>query len=258
VDGEGGAGLGSTNRGGQRDSMKYMGSKNRIAKHLLPIILKDRKEGQWYVEPFVGGANMIDKVDGNRIGADSNEYLICLLKALQDGYVPPDFVTEEEYKEVRAEKKLEPRTAFIGFGCSYSGKWFGGYARNVRKDAPDAERLNMTTRNYCAESKRNLLKQLPNTLGVTFIDIPYKKLRIPNNSLIYCDPPYEGTTKYKDGFDHTDFWQWCRDKKAEGHTIFISEYNAPDDFICVWKREVNSSLTKDTGAKKAVEKLFTL
>ena len=38
--------------------MKYMGSKNRIAKYILPIILKDRKEGQWYVEPFVGGANM--------------------------------------------------------------------------------------------------------------------------------------------------------------------------------------------------------
>ena len=58
--------------------MKYMGSKNRIAKYLLPIILKDRKEGQWYVEPFVGGANMIDKVDGNRIGADNNEYLIAM------------------------------------------------------------------------------------------------------------------------------------------------------------------------------------
>ena len=60
--------------------MKYMGSKNRIAKHLLPIILKDRKEGQWFVEPFVGGANMIDKVTGNRIGADLNRYLIsgCL------------------------------------------------------------------------------------------------------------------------------------------------------------------------------------
>ena len=43
--------------------MKYMGSKNRIAKHLLPIILKDRKEGQWFVDTCVGGANLIDKVD---------------------------------------------------------------------------------------------------------------------------------------------------------------------------------------------------
>lgn len=41
-----------------------MGSKNRIAKHLLPIMLKEaEKHGitKW-VEPFVGGANMIDKV----------------------------------------------------------------------------------------------------------------------------------------------------------------------------------------------------
>lgn len=35
--------------------MKYMGSKNRIAKEILPIILRDRKPNQWYVEPFVGG-----------------------------------------------------------------------------------------------------------------------------------------------------------------------------------------------------------
>ena len=42
--------------------MKYMGSKARIAKHILPIILKDRKPNQWYSEPFTGGANLIDKV----------------------------------------------------------------------------------------------------------------------------------------------------------------------------------------------------
>lgn len=65
-------------------NMKYMGSKRRIAKHILPIILKDRKEEQWYVEPFVGGANIIDKVVGNRIGADCNGYLIALLKEMQN------------------------------------------------------------------------------------------------------------------------------------------------------------------------------
>lgn len=65
--------------------MKYMGSKNRLAKHLLPIILKGRKPNQWYVEPFVGGCNMIDKVKGLRLGSDVNGYLIALAKALQGG-----------------------------------------------------------------------------------------------------------------------------------------------------------------------------
>ena len=55
--------------------MVYMGSKNRIAKEILPIILKDRVKGQWYVEPFVGGCNMIDKV-GN--GNDNKRLAVYL------------------------------------------------------------------------------------------------------------------------------------------------------------------------------------
>lgn len=52
------------------------------------------------------------------------------------------------------------------------------------------------------------------------------------------------------------FWQWCREKVQQGHDIFVSEYQAPEDFICVWEKQVNSSLTKNTGAKKNVERLF--
>ena len=68
--------------------MKYMGSKSRIAKYILPIILKDRKDDQYYVEPFCGGCNMIDKVGGNRIANDNNPYLIQMWKALIDGWQP--------------------------------------------------------------------------------------------------------------------------------------------------------------------------
>ena len=66
--------------------MKYLGSKNRIAKNILPIMIKNRKDGQFWVEPFVGGANMIDKVSGNRIGSDSNEYVIALLIEMSKKY----------------------------------------------------------------------------------------------------------------------------------------------------------------------------
>lgn len=47
--------------------MKYLGSKNKIAKYLKPIIesyLTEDKE--FYIEPFVGGANMIDKIEFNK------------------------------------------------------------------------------------------------------------------------------------------------------------------------------------------------
>lgn len=226
-----------------------MGSKNRIAKYILPIILDGRKRGQWYVEPFVGGANIIDKVCGKRIGADSNEHVISLFQGIQNGFIPPDIVSEKQYNRVRRERSVDPLTAFIGLGCSYGGKWWGGYARSNAN--------NGNPRNHCSESKRNILKQSPSLQGVKFVHSKYRDLILPPNSIIYCDPPYAGATKYVcDDFDHDEFWQWCRDMQGEGHQVFVSEYAAPDDFECLWSKPIVSSLTKNTGAKIGVECLF--
>jgi DNA adenine methylase len=106
--------------------MKYMGSKARIAKHILPIMLKNRKEGQWWVEPFVGGANMIDKVDGNRLGADYNFFLIEALKMIRD--CPqriPELITEDMYE---ASKHYDDAAlkGFIRIAMSFGGKVGGG------------------------------------------------------------------------------------------------------------------------------------
>ncbi|PCI53657.1 MAG: adenine methyltransferase [Alphaproteobacteria bacterium] len=227
-----------------------MGSKNRISKHILPIILENRKRGQWYVEPFVGGANLIDKVGGNRIGADFNEYLPALYSSLQSGWIPPTILTEHEYSHIKANKDQYSNAlvAFVGFACSYAAKWFGGYCRGF--DATGKPR------DYIGEAYRNVMKQAGNLQGIKFVHSSYDELEIPENSIIYCDPPYENTTKYKDSFDHDKFWQWCRDMSLAGHDVFISEYNAPADFQCIWEKEIISSLTRDTGAKKGIERLF--
>ena len=111
-------------------TMKYMGSKNRIAKHILPIMLMDRKPDQWWVEPFVGGANMIDKVDGKRLGNDCNKYLIALLKELQM-QIPfePPHIGEQEYKTIQHNKDKYPDwlVGYVGFNLSFAAKFFGGY-----------------------------------------------------------------------------------------------------------------------------------
>jgi DNA adenine methylase len=228
--------------------MKYMGSKNRIAKHILPIMLAERKPDQWWVEPFVGGANLIDKVYGKRIGADINHYLIDALITIRDCVLDlpknnSEF-TEEDYKQLRKSGDYKYK-GYAGFAFSYSGKWLGGWRRD-----------RLGKRDYVNESYKNALKQSPLLQGVRLVNESYLDLRIPENSLIYCDPPYEGTTKYKDDFNHDIFWDWCRTQTKSGHTVFISEYNAPEDFECIWQKEIVSSLTKDTGSKRAVEKLF--
>lgn len=230
-----------------------MGSKARHAKEILPIILKDRKEGQWYVEPFVGGCNMIDKVDGNRIGADINEPLISMWESLQNGWTPPDYVEPNTYKSIRENQSTcrKDVLGWVGHCCSYNGKWFGGFAGKITTKEGNY-------RNYQTEAINAVTKQQVKLVGVQFHCCTYDALDLPRNSIIYCDPPYKGTTKYKDDFDHEKFYDWCREKRKEGHIIFISEYRMPEDFKCVWQKQVNSSLTKDTGSKKAIEKLFTL
>lgn len=42
--------------------MKYLGSKRRIVKDILPIILDGMKEGNCFVDAFCGGCNLLDKV----------------------------------------------------------------------------------------------------------------------------------------------------------------------------------------------------
>lgn len=87
----------------------------------------------------------------------------------------------------------------------------------------------------------------------------YNKLCIPPQSIVYCDPPYFGTTDYKDKFDHSIFWDWVRALANDGHKVYVSEYQAPNDFKCIWSKEIKSSLSangKTGGSKRSVERLF--
>lgn len=230
--------------------MIYMGSKNRIAKELIPIITKDLKPDQYYVEPFVGGCNMIDKVNHIlKIGADNNRYLIAMWKELQNGWIPPMKVSKEEYEDVKADYKINGSKfpdylkGYVGFNCAFRGVEFTGYKGSYTK------------RDYIAEAYKNVIKQVPDIMGIDFYSESYDSLIIPNNSIIYCDPPYTNTSKYnKEEFNSAEFWQWCRDKVTEGHKVFVSEYNAPDDFICIWEKEISSNL--GSSSKTAKEKLF--
>lgn len=231
--------------------MKYMGSKNRIAKHILPIMLKEMEEKghTTWVEPFVGGGNMIDKVPDKyeRIGCDLNEHTIAAMLGIRDFVnVLPEQVSEETYKAVKGTS-AHPINSWIRYACSFSGKFDNGYARDK------------TNRNYAKEQKNSALKQSSKIQEVEFIFCSYEDLSGVTNSIIYCNPPYQGTTGYKTGaFNHEEFFQWCRDMKSKGNSVFISEYNVPNDFELVWEGEVktNFSSTRKTATHNAVEKLF--
>ncbi|MEG1290428.1 MAG: DNA adenine methylase [Bacteroidales bacterium] len=229
-----------------------MGSKRRIAKYILSIILKNRKEGQYFVDIFCGGCNLIDKVNGNRIANDNNPYLIALFREIVNNGISLSKVDKETYYKVKANKYAYPEwyVGHVGFNCSSMGKWFESFVC-------DEWITKSEIRNYQTEHINNLLSQVESLHDVSFFSCDYRELTIPPCSIIYCDPPYKNTIGYRQKFDHDAFWQWCRDMAKQGHSVFISEYEAPEDFTCIWEMEIKDTLSHSiTKLKK--ERLFVV
>lgn len=72
-------------------------------------------------------------------------------------------------------------------------------------------------------------------LPITSSVLDYEEVAIPEDSVIYCDIPYEGTDGYLEkgqgGFDYERFYQWC---ERQTQPVFISSYQMPEDrFDCI-------------------------
>lgn len=241
-----------------------MGSKSRICKYIVPIIQQyiDDSGFDTYYEPFVGGANVIDKVKcDNRIAADLSPYLIALLRHVRDGGELYSDVTKEQYSRLRAAYNSGDTSSFenweignIGFLASYNGRFFdGGYAKPGYEHTKNGLRY----RNYYQEALNNLLKQAENLSGIEFACRDYREFT-PHCCVVYCDPPYANTKGYSNAlqFDYKEFWQTMRDWSSD-NIVIISEQNAPPDFDCIWEQNVNRSI-KARDKSVSTEKLFVL
>ena len=118
--------------------MKYMGSKARLSKNLAPIIQSyiDKNNVEFYIEPFVGGANMIDKIKcENRIGYDKSKELIALLNHAKESTDYPEDIPKNIYDSVRTSFNKNDNTysdtykGIVGYLASCKGRFFdGGYS----------------------------------------------------------------------------------------------------------------------------------
>ena len=239
-------------------SMKYIGSKNRLSKELAPIIQGYITEDTvGYLEPFVGGANMIDKIQcNNKIGCDIHEELIELLKYIQNtNNILPTTIKEEEYNKVRLNKDKYEKwyVGFIGFCATFGAKYFGGYARGFKEDK-------ITPRDMAVEGIRNIEKQRKNLQNIKFKCCSYDEInKNIKDFVIYCDPPYKGTLKYTTDFDYDKFYKWCKEM-SKNNIILISEYWMPEEFECIWEKKTTVRIDSNKKSKdkkmERIEKLF--
>ena len=98
------------------------------------------------------------------------------------------------------------------------------------------------------------LERLEHLQHLDLTNKDYADVQIKENSVIYCDPPYKNTHKYRVDFNYENFYEWCGKQKQ---LVIISEYAMPQDrFVCVAQKEKRSLMCKDDNTTKKIEKLF--
>lgn len=224
--------------------MRYLGGKSRIAKELARIIVPHIQDT--YAEPFIGGLAIAKEIalqvdhPITMYLSDIHPDLILLYQAMQNEWIPPEFVSEEMYKEYR-HKEPSALRGFIGFGCSFGGKWYGGYAR-------------YQNRNFASESIRNLISCFELFKQHTIIFTHQSYADVQESSVTYCDPPYRNTTEYSMQFNYNIYNSWLLQRKG---IVFCSEYTQPYGTI-VYEKEKRTEVNKDNRAVFNTERLYKL
>ena len=235
--------------------MQYLGGKQRIAKELSAFLNSQLTDNQPFVDLFCGSCNILTRIDKSRtvIGNDANECLIAMWQQLQEGWLPPKHITKEVYYEIKnkvAQSKDDlALKAFVGFGCSFAGKWWGGFAKSNHGQ------------DYCLCAFNSTMKKAKNLDTVVFSALDYRNVPIPHGALVYCDIPYKGTTQYSavGAFDHEAFYSWM--KLQRDCTILVSEYaqNVPDFCEVVWSKNSKQDIRNASGCKsETIEVVFKM
>ena len=246
--------------------MKYMGGKYFLAKDISQVMKQSvvDKDATDYLEPFCGALSVLTHMNENYncVASDYHPDLIQLWKEVQAGsFQTPASMDEQEYLRIKELPSPSALKAFAGFGLSFGGKFFAGYANKYKNDKKE---------DFLQEVINSLKRKHPKIQNVEFICKAYDTWN-PIKKIIYCDPPYQITknpikyrrdTKHYDKFDNERFWDIMR-KWSQSNYVFISETYAPGDFIPIWQKESyrSASQSKKTRFKNqsesfTVEKLF--
>ena len=236
--------------------MRYLGSKSRIIKQITQIITEHLNGENEFVDAFMGGANVISHIDYNKkAGIEYSVYPWAIWNEISMfgiDWIPQAFDEEDYYDVKKSYKDKDGRykqsmIGYVGNCLSYGSKWWGGFAKFNPKKNED----------HVKEAYNGIKKQYENFKYIEttrFVHASYDEYDYKPNSVIYCDPPYQSTIGYESSFNHDKFWNWVREMSMKGHHVYVSEYSAPSDFKCIWRKAVKEQVGKNINQK--VEKLF--
>lgn len=235
--------------------MRYLGGKSKLAKQIVEALTLEIGYAPIW-EPFCGGCSVtVELARSGRhvLVSDDCAPLITMWQAVQNGWIPPNQVSEHDYERAKVLADTDPLKAFIGFGCSFGGKWFGGYARGGFNGADP--------RNHAQESCGAVIRDARQLETVTFVCTNFldsSVIALLDRASIYCDPPYYGTTGYGREFDHKLFWLKCQLYVALGVRVFVSEFACPVKHRVLWSKQRRVKVDRAWSKKLCSEMLFEI
>lgn len=238
--------------------MQYLGGKKMIARPIADFLSAIRAPGQLYLEPFLGSAAVFELMAPPKIGSDAHLDLMLMWAAVRRGWLPPAEISEEMHRLLKNAPASAIR-GFAGFACSYGGDWFHGYARHGVSVDRRGRFYRRREKSFALSGKRSLRRKAASMRGALLACADFRALR-PRGALVYCDPPYAGTTGYSVPFDHDAFWatmaEWSRT-----NTVVVSEYRAPSGWREIWSRTRRTGVRTGRGnatSEIRTERLFVL
>jgi site-specific DNA-adenine methylase len=268
-----------------------MGSKRKIAPKIMDYICAQNPNAKYFYDLFGGGgATSFEALQRPQfkkvIYNELNTGVVELLKKIRAEGVTDDFYQWVSREKFEAHKNDSDwfgglcKTCW-SFGNNQKSYLFGKDVEPIKKAAHDylmangydkatdtRVRLVKEFKAIEAINGRFQLQQLEQLERLEQLEQleQLERLEIKNNSyadvvvdtpieetVIYLDPPYEGTAKYALSIDHRDFDEWV---KASPYKIYISSYESI--FPCVFGLNHNSRLRGKSAKsnKKTVERLF--
>lgn len=237
--------------------MQYQGGKtNLFQRHGWLAFWREQLQGcSRFVDVMCGSGSVSVAVKREFphitvIANDAHPAVIPLLRAVGEGWPPPSTLDENEYNRVRREvPPSDPLHGFAGFGCSFGGKFFGGYARGA------------TGRNYAKSARNALVKDAEILARLVYAQCDYEALCNIHPPMAgdvwYVDKPYTGTAGYKglEPFDDARFWTWA---SAFPGRLLVSDFSAPKGWRPIYQVSRKVDISGGTNGGRAAAQVDTV
>ena len=173
------------------------------------------------------------------IGSDIDRDVIGLWKHVQKGWRFEVPIRKRLFEELKNTREIRsPLHIVVGYATGFQRKYF---SRNWNNDkemqsyllsaqnrllkaqkilSDHGSRVSVTARDY--RDYTVLMQEFPLFSVIVYVDPPYQKLQTKSN-----------LTRHFTHFDRNEFWNFMRMWSLR-QVVFISEYSAPPDFVCIW------------------------